>query len=379
MPKEKFEFTSFERLDELMKVTDPKGWGALFGAFFLVACIIVWVFIGRIPSNVLGTGMLISVSGLDAITANASGKVIKFDIKVGDTIKEGQAIAYIEQIALANDIANLKQKIQEKIIENQEKESIRLDLEARYKEELLALNTKLKAQEKLLRSGLVLERDALDTKQKITETEKDIENFKIERLNDKYALNSLNRELSTMQNKYDRDSVITSPFTGRVIETIEAIGDVVSPGKTIATIETMGNNQSNNLEAVIYVPALEAKKVLPGMRVLVSPTTIKAEEYGSIVGKVRSISTYPATLKGVLNILHNEEIAKRILEKENQVELYVDLMRDPNTYSGFKWTSLEGAPTKIQSGTLCTAKIKVEEKRPIMLIIPKLKKLIGAE
>lgn len=379
MPNQRIEFTSFERLDELMKVTDPKGWGTLLGALFLVFCIIAWVFIGRIPTNVIGQGMLINVSGLETITANANGKVTKFNIKIGDMIKEGQVIANIEQTSLANEINNLKQKIQEKIIENQEKEIIRIDQEARYKDELVALSTKLKAQEKLLRSGLVLEKDALDTKTRITQTEKELENFKIERLGDKYSLNTLNRELSLLQSKYERESVIVSPFTGLVIETTEAMGDVVSPGSTIATIETFGNGQSTNLEGVIYISALESKKVMPEMRVLISPTSIKAEEYGSIVGKVRSISTYPATLKGVLNILHNEELAKRILEKENQVELYVDLIKNPKTYSGYEWTSEKGPDIKIQSGTLCTAKIKVEEKRPIELIIPKIRKWMGME
>jgi HlyD family secretion protein len=50
---------------------------------------------------------------------------------------------------------------------------------------------------------------------------------------------------------------------------------------------------------------------------------------------------------------------------------------DPATPSGFKWTSREGPETKIGSGTLLQVQISVEERRPIELVIPTVRRWLG--
>ncbi len=374
MTEQKHEFVAFEKLDALMAVTDPKGWLSLLGASFLIVVGILWLFLGKIPSKVNGTGMLINSGGIETITANVSGQITRFDIKVGDHISKDQPIAYISQFLLQSEIRNAKQKIADQISINENKEVMRKNIQEKYQDEIIALRNKLAAQERLLKSGLIIERDSLETKQQITQSDKRLEETKIDKMTDENILSNLKRELHILENRYETDSVIRSPYNGRVFELGSQQGDVVNTQTTLLLLEST-NAEFNKLQAYIYVSAFESKKIMPGMTTSIIPTTVKPEEYGSIQGKVISISAYPTTFKGIMRVLHNEEMAKQILAKQSQVEVVVELITDEKTFSKLKWTTKEGPPIQIQSGTLCNAKITVKEKRPIELLIPKVKEI----
>ncbi len=367
-----------ERLDELLEVTDSKGWIALLGLLLLMVCSIGWIFFGKIPTRVNATGMLINVGGIHTITSDSSGRIIKFDINVGDVIQRDQPVAYILQTEILNDIKNLKEKIKEQNIANKEREEIRGVLTIRYSEEVTALKRKMEAQLKLLNKGITVERETLDTNEKLTETNKKLEELKIDKLNDEHVLRNLERELKSLEEKYDVNNIVRSPYTGTVTELKETLGSVVKPGTGLLTLE-IANQSLHTLEAIVYISALEGKRVIPGMGVRVVPSTVSPEEFGSIKGKISYVSQYPATSQGINRVLQNDEMVKRILSKDSQVEVHVSLIPSNKTFSGLEWTSNDGPPLKIQSGTLCDARIILREKRPIELIIPKIKEWLGTE
>jgi len=55
----------------------------------------------------------------------------------------------------------------------------------------------------------------------------------------------------------------------------------------------------------------------------------------------------------------------------------VALSEDPATASGFKWSSSNGPPMKVFSGTICNARVTVSKKRPISYVIPLFKSTLG--
>jgi HlyD family secretion protein len=57
--------------------------------------------------------------------------------------------------------------------------------------------------------------------------------------------------------------------------------------------------------------------------------------------------------------------------------VHADLVVDPSTVSGYRWSSSKGPPLKIQSGTLATGNIEVATKRPIEMVIPLMRKYTG--
>jgi HlyD family secretion protein len=52
------------------------------------------------------------------------------------------------------------------------------------------------------------------------------------------------------------------------------------------------------------------------------------------------------------------------------IEVRVDLMLDPNSPDGYKWSSPNGAVIAIPSGTLCSADVVIDRQRPIELMLP---------
>jgi len=51
--------------------------------------------------------------------------------------------------------------------------------------------------------------------------------------------------------------------------------------------------------------------------------------------------------------------------------------RAADTPSGFRWSSSRGPDTIIGPGTLCSAQIVTRKQKPITLVFPFLKKLMG--
>jgi HlyD family secretion protein len=76
-------------------------------------------------------------------------------------------------------------------------------------------------------------------------------------------------------------------------------------------------------------------------------------------------------------VLKNERLVKAISGDNPLHEVHADLSRDMETVSGYRWSSSKGPGTKIQSGTMCSAEITVEQRRPIELVIPFLRRAGG--
>jgi HlyD family secretion protein len=164
-----------------------------------------------------------------------------------------------------------------------------------------------------------------------------------------------------------------SPYNGRVLEIAANVGDLISQGNRIVTLE----NIEEPIEAVIYIPAGDGKKVRPGMRAQISPSTVKSEEYGFIIGKVDWVSDFPVTPEGLKKVLRNEQLVSDLTGQSAPIEVEVKLLENAETESGFEWSSSKGPPTKVFSGTVCSANVTVEKKRPISYVLPIVRAVTG--
>ncbi len=128
--------------------------------------------------------------------------------------------------------------------------------------------------------------------------------------------------------------------------------------------------------AMLFVPFGEGKKVLPGMTVRISPSTVKPEEYGFIVGQIQAISSQPVTPEEVRATLNNDQLAQRFAQ-DTPFRVRAVPQLDRSTASGFRWTSSGGPPQAISSNTPCSAQVVIAKRRPIEYVIPALKKTFG--
>jgi HlyD family secretion protein len=169
---------------------------------------------------------------------------------------------------------------------------------------------------------------------------------------------------------------VKSEYDGRVLEMTATSGQVVNSGTRLASIDLP--DQSKKLIAVAYFPDQIGRQVLTGMNVQITPSQVKREQFGGIVGKVKVVSPYIPTIQGVNALIGSEEATRLLLPNGSaKVEVFIELEEDSNTRSGYKWSSSKGPDISLESGTLSTVQVLVEERAPITYILPFLRSTTG--
>jgi len=182
-------------------------------------------------------------------------------------------------------------------------------------------------------------------------------------------------KISQLQDDLNQKMEVVSRVDGRVLEVQARKGDMIQPGANLVSLERMGNTVK--LEVILYVRAEEGKNIRPGMEAQISPSTVKKEEYGFMLGRVVSVSEYPATAQGMMISLGSKDLVSRLSGEGAPLEVRIDVVTDESTESGYMWSSSKGPPLKINSGTLCTGTVAVSEQRPISMVIPMVKKALS--
>lgn len=416
MTKKIFRASALERLQSpdqlntLMRVVQPTSWLALLMVALIIASGVVWGFLGSIPHQVPARGILIHREGVHDIVSVGAGQVSDVFVEVGDRVRRGQIVARIEQPVLTYSLrdarADLKEarnhhafllKFHKKHLEGSldnlttQKRNLKTSrrsfgdrsdfLESQIRKEL-----QLKDKGILPLKDLEATREKYDfTKNELNRIDMEIENTVVknqelraqaerELTGSQVELNDLLRKVKSLEAQFNLESRIRSKFAGRVVELKITVGTTVAGGTPVITVEPL----DRKLVALLYVSPAEGKKIRPGMEIDLSPSTVKRDEYGSILGLVTTVSEYPATRESMLQILGgNRTLVESFLGQEAPISLYANLLPDAGTTSGYRWSSSRGPDLSIQAGTLCTAIATVERKRPISFLMPIFKKLGG--
>jgi hypothetical protein len=84
--------SSPEQLDQLMEVTNPRGWIALAALGLLLLAGLLWGLFGTIPTTAEGQGLLLRGHGVRQVTTPRAGKVLAVLVTNGQDIDKGQAL-----------------------------------------------------------------------------------------------------------------------------------------------------------------------------------------------------------------------------------------------------------------------------------------------
>jgi hypothetical protein len=168
-------------------------------------------------------------------------------------------------------------------------------------------------------------------------------------------------------NKKRQNVKVTSPDAGKLFAFWVIDNDYVKSGDTIGVIET----PCSELEALIFIPLFESKKIEPNMKVEISPSTINKENYGYLNGEVTEVGEYPLTRTSLMGYVRNTTLVDRFLDNSMPIKVNVKLLKNPDSPSGYMWSSGMGPKFKISKATLCSARIIVGEVKPISLFLPK--------
>lgn len=231
------------------------------------------------------------------------------------------------------------------------------DVIKKYTSEEYSSNYKAEVEQSKLRVDLLTEQIEVTKRMKITEAK---------------------NQIDTLQKELELSANIISQVDGRVVEVKVKNGDIFNAGSDLLSLVREGD-MIKDLEVVMYVKAEEGKKILPGMEAQVVPTIVKKEEHGYMLGRVVSVSEYPASAQGMMRTLGNKDLVAKLSGQSTPIEIKIDLVSDESTVSGYRWSTPQGLPSEINSGTLCTGSVTVSKEKPINMVVPLIKKYLPIE
>lgn len=184
------------------------------------------------------------------------------------------------------------------------------------------------------------------------------------------------RGIAELQKTIEDKSKIFSPYDGKVLEVAIVTGQVLSAGSRIASLET--KKTDSPLVSIAYFPDKDGKQIKKGMQVQVTPSMVKRERYGGILGEVTEVSLFPVTTEDIATLVGNTELAQSLSGQQPRIQVIAKLEKDTtNRINGYKWSSSLGPAITISGGTTTQIRIKVGERRPISYVIPILRSLTG--
>lgn len=395
--------SSPEQLDKLITITSPRIWLILITIGIVLACGIIWGVFGKIPVRVDTGGILLSSGGMSTVSSTVNGAITDVGVQNGDTLSKGDVIAIIGEAEIVKQMNDKKEVIAvlETLTADTDWKNVFIPSELLELQQLglqiysagaaagyagvdpvLAKN-EYDAYKQLYDAGAVSKAE-LDAKYSAYMSAQS--NYSQQSLSAVQArtqfnttketkLKELKAQLADLQSSIQTQYTIVAPEDCKVVSVKVAKGDVVGAGAEIASVAKTGSDVKA-LEAVIYVPVSDGKKIKEGMSVKIYPTTVTKEEHGYMKGTVTKVPEYPVSPESVMNTLGNDALAHELTGDGAPLEVRVDLVVDESTVSGYAWSSKKGTGVNVENGTLCQAAVVVEEQSPISMVIPLLKKKI---
>lgn len=393
-----------EQLDTLMEVTSPKGWVALSTLGAILVGIVAWGFVGSCATRVQGQGIFLTANeGLREITAPNQGILTELKIRVGSEVKPGDVVAVLDQPNLDDAVAEARATWQDA---QSEYEASRLDYQNemdRYRNEIDNLQANLqrvdgdieRTQERLEETRSLLERE-LATRNQVAALERELSSLQTQKTQfesqitrtrnqidrtqqairqGQSRVEQARREYDRLRNQESRYSEVVSRVSGHVVSVVPQAGDQVNTGARIATVAP---DEAGGMAAVFYVPAAQATLVEEGQDAQISPKEVQREEYGFLVATIADRSQFPMGVEAAIQQRNLDPGAARdLLGNGSFIEVQARLYPDPNTPSGYEWSSSAGPPFAIAPGTLFDVQIVVSEKPPVQYVIPFFRSVTG--
>lgn len=398
-----------EELSKRITIVDSKGRFAVLAGVVLAVSLLGWGIFGSVPEMVQGMGILVPPEGLMDVVSLGQGQVTEMAVEQGDVVDSGDIVARISMPELEAERQSLLAGLQNTQLWSEERSSyyeqtlrvqgrnnaenishlrFRIQYLTQYfnflkqhvadmeeAEEGVITPREIESTRKNMQSVLA---EINDCRQRIAEIQ--AQELDLTSKSEQDELQTREREselrlaLESVDNRIRTFSRVRSPYEGKVVEMSVEKGDYVSPGTPMVTLRPL----DSPLEASLLFPVEQGKKIKAGMLAYVYPSTAAREEYGCIYGLVSSVSEYPVSTESLMKSIGAQQVVTQFVEQGPMIMARVSLLRDPDTPSGFKWSSSTGPDSvSIDAGTICSGNVVLSRSRPIDLVFPKFSKMLG--
>lgn len=391
-----------QQLNQMAKRIVPfKTWILLFMLVGLTLGIILWAIMGTVQVTIQGRGIVLNQHGLFTIQTDLNGIVKTIFVQPGEEVKQGTVVAEIynadQEILLlttqtkikdlAEELNQLRQRIQieeeaSQVSMQKELASVEFDVKI-LNEKLAFLEIEYKKRENLYKKGLIILNLVQDTGRQIDETkialqEKQgtIANIHVN-LKKPYRDEEIkSKELALLKAKEEAEVIRTtlsqtqvySPFDGKILEILVNPGEVMKTGQELIKAEFL--SLPGQLVFYGYFPAELGKYIHLENNITFTLANVNEKEYGALVGQIKDISQYAVSEQVMDNLLHNTYLVHFLSNNRPVTQVIAFPVRDPQDPTGYQWTSNQGPPIKISTGSVGEAKVIVESMHPIYYLLP---------
>lgn len=182
-------------------------------------------------------------------------------------------------------------------------------------------------------------------------------------------LNALDKEIRSANRSLD-DSSIKSMLNGVVADLKIDVGSAVGQGTEYITIKC---DPDENSYIQCYVPITTGKSIKPGMEVIVYPTNLNRQEYGHMLAEVSEVDSFVTSQSDIRHKLGDDILANMFMQQGAVMGVKCILKKDPDTASGFYWSTNKGKSVVIDQSTAMSCDVVVDKSHPISKLIPYLK------
>ncbi|MFF3768121.1 HlyD family efflux transporter periplasmic adaptor subunit [Streptomyces sp. NPDC001922] len=156
---------------------------------------------------------------------------------------------------------------------------------------------------------------------------------------------------------------------GRVTSLVSKIGSVVTTGTDVATVERVSDAR-DPLVAMLYVQGSNASTVPVGAKVDLTVQSVPTQRFGVLRGRVLAVGRVPQTRRQISGFLGDSQLGAQFAAKGHPVAVKVRLERSAGTKSGYAWSSKQGPPYPIESTTMVSGAVHLDEQRPVDWLLP---------
>jgi HlyD family secretion protein len=397
-------------LDGLVRVTRPIGWVAGLILALMIAAVIGWSFVGRLPSRVPGNGLVLPQGGrVVEMQSHGAGIISDLSVSVGDRVEAGQVIGRLGSTEGERELVTIRKQLEERQRDLVQTE-VSAQSEARLRAESLrrqraaidlriqtargreaTLLERLATTQQLFRERIVTRAQVIGPQNELQAAQQELSNAG----SDAARLGSDELELQRVANDRLRERqravddtahraeelaanlgdqlTLRAPTAGTVLEIRTQPGSLVRPGQDILAL----NPKEDRLEIVAFVSSADGRRVRPGMEVRVALASTRREEVGTLEGEVASVSNFPLSFEAINVIIGNDDLARTFIKSGPPFLVRVRLRSDAASISGYRWTSRRGDTVAVSSGIPAQVEIVTVLRRPIALVIPALRELLA--
>ena len=105
-----------EQLDQLIKVTTPKGWILLSTLFIALTTALIWSVFGNIKTKLNVVGVILG-GELHEVVSTSNGQLLDLKVEIGQKVKKGDIIAVLHQPEILQQIEGYQAIIKERELE----------------------------------------------------------------------------------------------------------------------------------------------------------------------------------------------------------------------------------------------------------------------